>query len=279
VSRVRSRTGARRAAAELAAHRRRLLELAAEAEADPNDALLLWVDAPSSRMAVTGVTSHAGQDPKGPQTPQGLTCHADLPAPDSDLPSLAPSGTAATPPYLPSSPPTTEAGRWAGRSGGEGAAHRDGLARLVGAALSVPASRPASSRAAVIGVTSHADKDPKGPQTLSGASGLTADPAHNVSRSAEFAAPALRLDPSPTSGAAHSADLPAFPHLPSLALAAGTTTPPSSPGGEDGAPTTDLYSASPAAAPAPAASASLSSTDQQGRPGGFPAGVTTGGID
>jgi len=65
-ARARSLARIRQGAAELAAHRRRLLASAIEAEADPGDALLLRVDLPSSRAAVTAAT-------RGGLSPQGLT--------------------------------------------------------------------------------------------------------------------------------------------------------------------------------------------------------------
>ena len=77
-----------------------------------------------------------------------------------------------------------------------------------------------TSRVAVTGVTSRAGQDAKRPQSPQD---LTDNPAHNVPRSAEFAARVSQSDFSPVFGAAHSADLPAAISAPSLALAPGTT--------------------------------------------------------
>lgn len=100
------------------------------------------------------------------------------------------------------------------RRGGAGGPQRPGACPGFGAwaargrstspaALRAPAPTlgiPPLSRAAVIGVTSHADQSPQGSQTPSAqraASGLTADPAHNRLTSAG-------------SGAARPADVPAL---------------------------------------------------------------------
>ena len=145
MSNSRRRSATRRAAAELAAHRRRLLEVACDPELDPTDAILLRV-APTPR---------ADYPPNRP---------ADFPVP--------------------------------------------------------PLST--SSRGPVIGVTSHADKGPKDPQSPQD---LTGTPAHNVPRSAECAAHATAPDSSPIPDAAHSADLPAIPDSQSRATAPVITAP------------------------------------------------------
>jgi hypothetical protein len=64
-SRRRSRAATRRAATELAAHRRRLLELAVEAELDPSDALLMRVDPanhPTSLARIAGAAFAVAPD-------------------------------------------------------------------------------------------------------------------------------------------------------------------------------------------------------------------------
>jgi hypothetical protein len=91
-----------------------------------------------------------------------------------------------------------------------------GIRRAAGTARALTRGSSRLSRAAVIGVTRHADKSRHGSQTPSGghaaASGLTADPAHNP----------------PTSAGQAQACLADIPATPPPSLAADTTTPVSS---------------------------------------------------
>jgi hypothetical protein len=111
-------------------------------------------------------------------------------------------------------------GQVGGQSGGGAAVHPPDPPPATEPSA-VPAS--GSSRAAV---TSAAGRG--APATPSAASGLTADPAHNVQESAGSAAHPRTPHPSPTSDAALPADLPAPPDAPRQTSPPGTTSEPSS---------------------------------------------------
>jgi hypothetical protein len=238
VSATNSRSRTRRAAAELAAHRRRLLDLADAALSIP----------PGRPTSV--------QVPQLPTAPD-----PDLDPTDAILLRVAPSSSSDHPPGHPADFPAPPL--------------------------------KTSSRVAVTGVTSHAGTSLEGEVTPSEASGLTDIPAHNLHRSAEIAARVPIPESDPVPGAALSADPPAFQSLSSLCDGSGTAAHhpsltssaplPTAAGvwaggrrGDRTPSTTDLPSAPPAEDPA-SPSASLISTHQKGRSGGFPAGVTTQG--